>query len=122
MTGNSVTPFAFLTGHVHRAGHVVGALDVLGGQDLDDAGHLLGFGGVDADDVGVMGLGEDHGQMGGAFGHLLGHVVAVVGQTGDLGQSGRPGMPGAVDLGLAGEVVGDVGHGGFAAHDLGGRP
>ncbi len=59
--------------------------------------------------------------MSGARGHLQLDVVAVVGESGDLGKSGRPGMPGAVDLRLAGKVVGDVLHGGFATHDLGSR-
>ena len=83
-------------------------------------GMALGFGGVDADDVGVMDLGEHDRQMGDALGHLQCHVIAVVGQAGDLGEGGRAGMPGAVDLGLAVEVVRDVFHGGLAAHDLGG--
>ncbi len=101
-------------------GQAVGALDVLAGEHLDDARHGFGFGGVDADDVGVVSLGQHHGQVGGAGRHLQGDVIAVVGQAGDLGQGGGARAAGAVDLGLALEVVGDVGHGLLAAHDLGG--
>ena len=71
-------------------------------------------------DVGVVGFGEDDGQVGGAFGHLQGDVVAVVGKTGHLGERRGPRTPRAVDLRLTLEVVGDVGHGLLAAHDLGG--
>ena len=84
-------------------------------------GMLLGFGDVDADDVRVMDFGKDDGQVRDALGHLQGHIVAVVGETGDLGEGGRPRVPRPVDLLLALEVVGDVVHGGFAAHDLGCR-
>ena len=121
MTGNSREALALGARHVQRTGQVVGALDVLGGQHLDDAGHLLGFTGVDAEDVGVVGFGKHDGEVGDALGHLQRHVVAVVGQTGDLGEGRRPGMLRAVDVLLALEVVGDVGHGLLAAHDLSGR-
>ncbi len=113
--------FALRAGHVQWAGHVVGALDILGGHDLDDAGHGFGFAGVDAEDVGVIGLGEHHGQEGGAVGHRQRDIIAIVGKARHLRESGRPGMPRPVDLRLAGEVVGDVLHRGFTAHDLGGR-
>ena len=69
----------------------------------------------------MVSLGQHDGQVGDALRHLQGDVIAVVGQAGDFGQSGRAaGWRGPVDLRLALEVVGDVGHGLLAAHDLGG--
>ena len=70
---------ALLPRHMTLDGHVVGALDVLGGHDLDDARHGLGFSGVDRQDVGVMSLRQHDGEVGDTVGHLQGHVVAVVG-------------------------------------------
>ena len=63
MTGNSRMPWAFMRGWICGTGRLLVALDVLGGHDLDDAGHFFGFGGIDADDFCMMDLGEDDGQV-----------------------------------------------------------
>ena len=65
-------------------------------------------------------FGDDDGKISGAFGHLQLDIIAVIRKAGDLYQRSGSGMRGTVDFLLAGEIIGNVFHGGFAAHDLGG--
>ena len=70
-----------------QAGDAVLALDILVGDDLEHAGHLLGFGGVDREDVGVRDLGLHQRQLQRAGGHLQAQVLAVIQRAGDLGHA-----------------------------------
>ena len=102
-----------------EAVYAVLAGDVLRGDDLEDAGHLLGLGGVHALDVGVGDLGLDERQTQGAFRHVQGLVRAEVPGAGDLHGRGGPRVGGAGDDVLGGleeQVL--LAH--LAAHD-GGR-
>ena len=83
-----------------------GGEDVLVGDDLDNAGHLLGLRGVDALDVGVgdLGLGQGEAQ---AAGHLERVVSAEVPGAGDLLSGGRTDVLGADD-GVAGGLEDEV--------------
>ena len=69
-----------------QAGDAVLALDILVRDDFEDAGHLLGFGGVDRQDVGVRDLGLHQRQLQRAGGHLQAEVLAVVQRAGDFGR------------------------------------
>ena len=86
-----------------KAVYAVLAGDVLGGDDLEDAGHLLGLGGVHALDVGVGDLGLDQRQAQGAIRHVQGLVRAEVPGAGDLHGGGGAGVGGAGD-----DVVGGL--------------
>ena len=93
--------------------------DVLGGNDVYDAGHLESLGEVDADDVRVADGGCDGGHVEHA-GHLHGDVVSVVGKTGDLRQSRGTRIVRAEDLSVFGNLVLNVIHRLLAAHDCSG--
>ena len=98
-------------GEHDEAVYAVLAGDILRGDDLEDAGHLLGLGGVDALDVGVGDLGLDEGQTQGALGHVQGLIGAEVPGAGDLHGSGGAGVGGAGD-----DVVGGLEEQIFFAH------
>ena len=87
-----------------------GGKDILVGDDLHDAGHLLGLGGVDGLDVGVgdLGLGQSQTQ---AAGHLQRVVGAEVPGAGDLLGGGGTDVLRALDA-VAGGLEDQV----FLAH------
>ena len=85
-----------------KAVYPVLAGHVLRRDDLEDAGHLLGLGGVDALDVRVGDLGLHQGQAQGALRHGQGLVGAEVPGAGDLHRRGRPGIGRAGDDVLGG--------------------
>ncbi len=68
-----------------QAGDAVSPLDVLVGNDLENAGHLLGLGAVDPLDDGVGDFGLDECALEGVFGELGPHVFAEIPQPADLG-------------------------------------
>ena len=80
-----VPAVAFVGGEGDQAGDAVLALDILMGDDLDHAGHLLGFGGVDGEDVGVGHLGLHQGELQGILGHFQAEIGAVIAGAGDFG-------------------------------------
>ena len=104
-------------------GHDVAAAgveQVLGEDDLRHAGHLLGFGNVYLEDLGVMGeLRLDHGDMEGVGRHLELLIVAVIGETADLGERGGTHERLAVVLAVLGHLDLDVGYRALAAHNSG---
>ena len=75
-----------------QAVYAVLARDVLGGDDLEHAGHLLGLGGVDALDVRVADLGLDQREAQGVLGHPQRLVGAEVPGAGDLHRRARAGV------------------------------
>ncbi len=87
----AVPAVAFVGGEGDEAGDPVLALDVLVGHDLVDAGHLLRFGGIDGQDVGVRDLGLHQGQSQRVGRHLETQVGAVVDGTRHFGHGRRPG-------------------------------
>ena len=95
-----------------------GGQDVLVGDDLHDAGHLLGLGGVDGLDVGVGDLGLGQGQTQ-AAGHLQRVVSAEVPGAGDLLGGGGTDVLGALDA-VAGGLEDQVFLGHLAAQHGGG--
>ncbi len=87
---NRTVPAVALVGREgDQAGNRVLAFNVLPGNNLDHAGHLFRFRGVDALDVGVRDLGLSQSQAQGAFGHMQGHVGAEIPGAGNLCQSRR---------------------------------
>ena len=100
-----------------REHDAVGALDVLGRDDLDDARHGLGLGGVDALDVGVIEARLDDGEVQRTGRHLEPDVVAVVRDAADLGERVGSRHGRAVHAAVGADLEGDVLHGLLAAHD-----
>ena len=96
------------------------ALDVLGGKDSEDAGHLESFGGIDALDVGVRNLGLHEGEVQGVLRHHMRIIVAVFGSTGNLGNGGAAGHTGTPDAAVNRLVPGDGVGAQIAAHNSGG--
>ncbi len=71
--------------------------DVLMGDDLVDAGHLLRLGGVDAFDIGVGNLRLHERRMKGFLRHLEDEIGAVIQGSGDFGHGGWTGILAAPD-------------------------
>ena len=90
-----------------------GGQNVLIGDDLEHAGHLLRLGGVNALDVGVGDLGLGQSQAQGVLGHLQRVVSAEVPGTGDLLGGGGTDVLGALDA-VAGGLEDQVFLGHFA--------
>ena len=95
-----------------------GSHDILGGDDLLNAGHLLSRGGVNALDQRVADLGLHQRQTQGALGHLQGVVRAEVPGAGDLLGGGGTDVLGAND-GVAGGLENQVFLGDLAPDDPG---
>ncbi len=82
---NRAVPSVALVGRESdEAGNRVLAFHVLPGDDLDHAGHLFRFRGIDAFDVGVRHLGLGQSQTQSALRHAQGKVGAEIPGTGDL--------------------------------------
>ena len=84
-----------------------GGHDVLGSDNLLNAGHLLGLGGINALNQSVADLGLNQSQTQGALGHLQSVVRAEVPGTGDLLSGGGTDVLGAHD-GVAGGLEDQV--------------
>ena len=90
-----VPAVAQIGGEGDQAGDAVLALDVLVGDHLDHAGHLLSLAGVDGEDVGMGDLGLHQGELQGVLRQLQTGVGTEVPGAGDLGGGARPRHVGA---------------------------
>ncbi len=99
------------------AAHIVRALDILVGDDSDNAGHLLCFGGVYLEDVCMSIVRKLNSEVEHAFGHLACDVACVVGDTHDLAESSGTGIAGGMDAGPVGGFGVEGGSGSGAVHN-----
>ena len=116
----TIPAVALVVGKGDEAGDAVFALDVLVGQHADHAGHLFGFGGVDALDDGMGDLGLGQGQVQGVGRHVHGGVGAVFGQTGHLDQGAGTRQARTEGAAVSGQLVAQLFNVLVSAHDGGG--
>ena len=107
-----VPAVALVGGEGDQAGDAVLALDILVGDDFHHAGHLLGFGGVDRQDVGMRYLGLHQRQLQCAGGHLQPQVLAEIQRAGHFTDCGRAWVLAAPNLAIRRQLVFQL----FASH------
>ena len=105
-----VPAIAQVGGEGDQAGDAVLALDVLVGNHLEHAGHLLRLAGVDGEDVGMGDLGLNQGELQSVLRQLQSGIRTEVPGAGDLGGGARPRHAGAQHLAVLGQLEGQVLH------------
>ncbi|OPY12523.1 MAG: hypothetical protein A4E69_02151 [Syntrophus sp. PtaB.Bin138] len=115
----AIPSVALVGGESYQTGNAVSPLNILVGDDLDYARHLLGGGGVNSLDVGVSHVGVSDGSVEGVFGKLVGLVVAEVPETASLGNGSGARIACSVNPAVRWRFVLECGFGHFAAQNLG---
>ncbi len=104
-------------GEGDQAGDTVFAFDVLVGNDLFNAGHFLGFGCIDGQNLGMRHFGLDKGQLQGSLRHLDAKISAVIQCAGHFGNTGGTRIVGAPDAAVFRDLEGEIINRFITTHD-----